>query len=490
MQKYKQYRLAAALLLLIAGLTACGGGKSVGQLTREAEALAKEIAALDITKPANAAKAAKLMAQAEKLAAELEKAESRAAVELPAQAEKPAAELAKAAAKAEAKAESAEKARRSKVKRIADLTKIEAYLAQYTGDAKAGQTGGDAAGTPDLADLPDLALNVPLTAENWRGILNALENAGVQVRLDLSDCKRGTQTEGGGLRSDGVFDPNTGTDDAAGYGIKYIAELVLPRAAAALADGPVAKHIPQNLNPKTLSDLEAWSNLNSSAVSDEDQTGTFRNFDNLQAVSGENITNTGRFTFVYEHSKLQTARFPKAAVIGDGAFGGCAALTSASFPAATNIGMMAFGGAALTSVSFPAATDIDMAAFAGCAALTSVSFPAATDIGMAAFGECAALTSASFPAATNIGMMAFGGAALTSVSFPAATAIGSMAFVGAALTSVSFPKATAIGAMAFASCAALTSVSFPAATDIGEGAFLECAALTSVSFPAVTAVGK
>ena len=291
-------------------------------------------------------------------------------------------------------------------KLISDVTKIEAYLAQFTGRAE-GE--GDAA-------LAALALNVPLTAENWTGILDSLEKAGVQVRLDLSKCKRGSLAAGGGLRSDGVFDADADT----GTGKKYIGELILPRAATAIADGTKDKSL-------------------------------FSNFTSLKSVSGGKITSIGEF-----------------------AFARCAALTSVSFPAATAIGMGAFGGcAALTSVSFPAATAIGEFAFAECAALTSVDIPKAAAIGMGAFGGCAALTSVSFPAATAIGDIAFYEcAALTSVNFPKASVIGYASFDDCkALTKVSAPAVTEVGNQAFDGCKALAIVDIPAGAKIGKLAF-------------------
>ena len=330
-------------------------------------------------------------------------------------------------------------------KLISDVTKIEAYLAQFTGGAE-GE--GEAA----------LALNVPLTAENWTGILDSLEKAGVQVRLDLSKCKRGSLAAGGGLRSDGVFDADADT----GTGKKYIGELILPRAATAIADGTEDKSL-------------------------------FSNFTSLKSVSGENITSIGGYTFRKAGEALTRVNFPKAATIGVRAFSTCTGLTSAGFPKAKSISEAAFiGCSALTSVSFPAATAIGDFAFQDCAALTSVSFPAATAIGDGAFVHCAALTSVDIPKAAAIGMGAFGGcAALTSVSFPAATAIGDIAFYEcAALTSVNFPKASVIGYASFDDCKALTKVSAPAVTEVGNQAFDGCKALAIVDIPAGAKIGK
>ena len=260
------------------------------------------------------------------------------------------------------------------VKRATDVTKVETYLAQFKDAAPAGESAqagsgsassGGQAGVAE-AEPPVLALNVQLTAENWMAILNSLENAAVQVRLDLSDCKPGTLATGGGLRSDGVFDTNVATE----FGRKYIAEIILPKAATAIV-GVVNKRT------------------------------AFYNFTNLKAASGENITSIGNEAFS-NRTKLETAHFPKAEEIGN----------------------FAFSKSKLINADFPAATSIGGAAFQECRSLASINFPAVTSIGNNAFGECRALTSASFPAATSIGPHAFNGcSALVNVRFPVATSI-------------------------------------------------------------------
>jgi hypothetical protein len=90
--------------------------------------------------------------------------------------------------------------------------------------------------------------------------------------------------------------------------------------------------------------------------------------------------------------------------IGDFAFHGCDALTTASFPSATSIGDFAFRSCdALTTASFPSATSIAYSAFRRCDALTTASFPSATSIENVAFYGCDALITAEFPSATSLG---------------------------------------------------------------------------------------
>ena len=190
--------------------------------------------------------------------------------------------------------------------------------------------------------------------------------------------------------------------------------------------------------------------------------------------------------------------------IEGGAFSGCSALTSVTFPASlTSIGAEAFRGCeALTSVdlSSTSLTYIGNDAFWYCVALTSVdlSSTSLTSIGDGAFLDCGALTSVAFPASlTSIGGSAFSDCdALTSVdlSSTSLTYIGHQAFYNCdALTSVAFPASLmSIGYEEFRGCEALTSVAFPASlTSIGYGAFYDCVALTSVdlSSTSLTSIG-
>ena len=72
-------QIACALVLgIVVTLVACGGGKSVEQLTKESQKLAEQMEGLDPGNPDDAAKLLKLAGQAAKLAAELEKAETKA----------------------------------------------------------------------------------------------------------------------------------------------------------------------------------------------------------------------------------------------------------------------------------------------------------------------------------------------------------------------------------------------------------------------------
>ncbi len=201
--------------------------------------------------------------------------------------------------------------------------------------------------------------------------------------------------------------------------------------------------------------------------------------------------------------------------IGDGAFAGCAGLTSVTIPSGV--------------------TSIGDAAFSGCTGLTSVTIPSSvTSIGDRAFSECTGLTSCNYTGTleqwckisfigpvsnpchyakklciqgqeikdlvipygvTRIGNYAFAGCArLTSVTIPSGvTSIGSYAFYRCTrLASVTIPgSVTSIGDDAFEGCTGLVSVTIPSGvTRIGDFVFWGCTGLTSVTIPSgVTSIG-
>jgi uncharacterized repeat protein (TIGR02543 family) len=375
-----------------------------------------------------------------------------------------------------------------------------------------------------------------LTEENWKAILTEIKTARKYINLDLSACTRSGVNTGGGLRSDGTFDPLRDFED----GKEYITSLILPNTTTSIVDGPNYDFT-----------FKGFSNIDSVSAPAVTTIGiyAFRGCTSLTSVNLPSVTNIGMYAF-YNCNCLTSVSFPVATSIGWDAFRGCTSLTSVSFPVATNIARGAFSNCtSLTSVSFPAATTIGYEAFRGCTSLTSVSFPALvsfgenpypfqrcsnlvsfnligtgplstiedgkalvrnnteliaypsasgitlntiTSIAIMAFDECTSLTSVSFPAVTSIGRSAFRYCdSLTSVDFPAATTIGEYAFFDCtSLTSVDFPLATNISESAFDGCTSLTSVNLPSVTNIGMYAFYNCNSLTSVNFPVVTNIGQ
>ncbi|MGI5913254.1 MAG: leucine-rich repeat protein [Bacteroidales bacterium] len=111
--------------------------------------------------------------------------------------------------------------------------------------------------------------------------------------------------------------------------------------------------------------------------------------DGTSSVADIPCTHEGEPYFGEQIIELSVA---KVVNIGDFAFGGCTALSSASFPLVTDIGSSVFSGCtALSTVSFPLVTDIGSSAFSGCIALSSASFPQVANIGDNAFANCTAI---------------------------------------------------------------------------------------------------
>jgi hypothetical protein len=183
-------------------------------------------------------------------------------------------------------------------------------------------SGGSTATAPIF-----LPMDLPLSSANWMALLDAIATANKYVSLDLSACTA-FGTSGGGLNSDGTFDP----DRTITTGKGRIVSLTLPDAATAIAAGGI-------------------TNFSDS---------TFYNFSVLTTVTGAGVL-----------------------TIGDRAFSNCTSLTSVSLPAVTTIGSNAFYSCSnLTSVSLPVVTIIGGSAFSFCTSLTNVSLPAtATSIG-------------------------------------------------------------------------------------------------------------
>ena len=279
------------------------------------------------------------------------------------------------------------------------------------------QSGGASADDPIL-----LALEMAFNEMAWCITLNEIKIAGKFVDLDLSACTPSDSSTGGGLRSDGVFDPMSAISD----GKNKIVNLTLPAAATGIVGG---------------------NNDNS----------TFKHFDALKTVSGAGVTS-----------------------IGAGAFNGfsaCGALTGVSFPVATEIGFEAFRFCtALTSVNFPAAATIGNGAFTFCPSLTSVSFPASAAVTENSFyGSPNVLFTLS---GTGSLSTLDGGKMLIRnnnelIAYPSASG------------EVTLPvDITTIGRISFAYCGSLTGVNMQGVAAIIDNAFSVCGALNAFTLGA------
>jgi len=160
---------------------------------------------------------------------------------------------------------------------------------------------------------------VRLTQTRWFGLLKELAKGRPEAinidteTLNLSKCLRSSMKKGGGLRSDGTFDP---VINGSFLGKDRIRNLILPDAATAIVDGTEGCSV----SPFC----------------------AFKNFRYLYEVTGRNIIR-----------------------IGDHAFCDCPALSIVDFPKAEFIGEAAFCACQLHKMNLPNIAKIDNAAFAG-----------------------------------------------------------------------------------------------------------------------------
>ena len=159
-----------------------------------------------------------------------------------------------------------------------------------------------------------------LTEVKWLEILQGIEsNSSFDGKLDLSDYDRSTSTTGGGLRSDGNFDPYS----IVSIGKSKITNLILPNTTIGIVDG----------------------------TSD---APSFRYFTNLENFSGAMLSTIGSYAFS-GCTKLSKTELPSwLTSIGEGAFQNCTSLTQITLPALlTAIGNDAFSSCTgLISVTF------------------------------------------------------------------------------------------------------------------------------------------
>jgi len=200
------------------------------------------------------------------------------------------------------------------------------------------------------------------------------------------------------------------------------------------------------------------------------------------------VTTIGAYAF--SSCPLSTAELPDGLTsMGDHAFAYCSQLESITLPSSLAVledGMF-WGCPALTTVELSdGLTSIGNGAFAHCSALSSITVPASvTVIEEYAFYGCSALTALTIPdGVTSIGTATFFGSGLESVIIPdTVTSIGEWSFYScSALTEVTIPSSvTSIGTAAFTICTSLDNVVIPSSvTSVGDWAFYGCSALTTL----------
>ena len=225
--------------------------------------------------------------------------------------------------------------------------------------------------------------NMEIVGSGWIQLLEAIDDAGKYVALDLNDCSL----------AGNEFNPISTFPT----GKEYIVSLALPSNATSIIDGT-------SVNP------------------------AFDYFTNMESINGIYIDIIGDNAFC-GCTSLKDAIFPLVSSIGESAFNS-SGLTEARFPQAISIGESAFSTCtSLTLVAIPAITIIETNTFSGCSSLTSIDFPVVTSIGDMAFWNCSSLDELIFPAAEFIGNNAFDNCtSLFQISFPMATDLGNSVF--------------------------------------------------------------
>jgi hypothetical protein len=307
-----------------------------------------------------------------------------------------------------------------------------------------------------------------LNAENWNALLEEIKTDNKFIALDLSGCTIGTHSSGGGLYTDGTFDPNS----AVSNGKNKIVSLILPATATKIALG-------------TYNDP------------------TFKNFSILKTVTGSNVTQIGEWAF-YNCIALTTISFPGVTEIADYAFYRCSYLMNTNLPEVTVIGNNAFSNCeSLVGVNLPNAEVVGRNAFEYCTRLTSVSIPDAIDIGNGAFFNCTELSNITISKAASIGDMAFADCPKATFSVVGSGSLSviengkilvrnntELVAYPSAAGSITMTAITIIGNGVFSNNRSITSVSFPNVLTVGSGVFSNCSSTISVSFPRATSIGR
>lgn len=114
-------------------------------------------------------------------------------------------------------------------------------------------------------------------------------------------------------------------------------------------------------------------------------------------------------------------------------------------------------------------------AFRGCNALTSARFTEATSVGYGAFYGCESLENVTLEKATTIGMEGFASSEIKTLNAPELVNVDAMGlYMATSLKQITAPKLKTIGTTAFASCTSLEEVTFPELTTIEANAFNGC----------------
>ena len=217
----------------------------------------------------------------------------------------------------------------------------------------------------------------------------------------------------------------------------------------------------------------------------------------IKSVKTENEGNIGDRAFS-GCAALTSADVSNKGDVGSYAFSGCTALITADVLNEGNIGDCAFSGCvALTSAYVSNKGDVGSYAFSGCTALTSVDVSNKGDVGSYAFSGCVALTSADVSNKGDVGSYAFSGCtALITAEVLNEGNICDYAFKGSfkandSIAKVNISNKGSIGLGAFSGCNLVEATLGDCVTSIGQSAFSDCSSLKDIEIPDnVTTVGS
>jgi hypothetical protein len=332
-----------------------------------------------------------------------------------------------------------------------------------------------------------------LTTQKWNEIYNEIRYTELEDGLlDLSEYTRSDNAaENPGLNSSGelILSYSSFINDNTKEKIKKI---ILPNAATSVKAGTSSSS-----DLRSFENLEEISGVNITTIGN-DVFSTW--LDNLTTVYFPNVETIGDSAF--RSTSLTEVNFPKATSIGNFTFSDCTSLVTVELPEAATIGNSAFFiCTSLVTIDFPEAATIGNSAFYGCTSLETVNLPKVTTIGTKIFENCSSLETVTLGKITSIGIGVFtygtigsndnytgtGLVSIKTVNLPEVTTIPDFVFYGCAkLESVTIPKVISVGKEAFYNCAKLGSIEFLNVTTVGLSAFRGCTSLVSVNFPKVT----
>ena len=196
---------------------------------------------------------------------------------------------------------------------------------------------------------------------------------------------------------------------------------------------------------------------------------------------------------LYANKKIKSVKVENEGYIGNDAFSGCTALTTATISNEGNVGSYAFSGCtALTTATVSNEGSVGNYAFSSCTALTSADVSNKGDVGSYAFSGCTALITANVLNEGNIGDYAFKDSfkandSIAKVIISNKGSIGQGAFSGCGylVEATLGDSVTSIGQSAFSGCTSLKEIEIPDnVTTVGSNALYGCSSLKSAKIGA------